>query len=252
MSLCRRLTPMLAMASCLCALLAFEPSMAEQAAQLERMTVTGNRAQALAQAQFAKMRDEQMQDALSGSGGGGGSGGQAPAPPANNDRAVDERDCEETDNPVVLSSGNKVLDEHDFATAVGDFVVGRTYSRNGDFFSGFGPNWSWSLGYQLKFQTNPAWTPVCQPGTYEPGVPCPLVPGKFLKVTAVRPDGHRYDYTWNAAAQRYEDSRPVSTSWIVEELWSGASPLSALTLWREDGGRERYKENGQVLQVRDL
>ncbi|HRP88382.1 MAG TPA: DUF6531 domain-containing protein, partial [Gammaproteobacteria bacterium] len=201
---------------------------------------------------FGKMRDAQMRDFLSGASGPGRPLG-APPPPANNDRSADPNNpcADESDNPVVLTSGNKVLDEHDFATAPGDFVVGRTYSRNGGFFVGFGPNWSWSLGYQLKFEPNPAWTPVCQPGTAEPGMPCPLVPGKFLKVTAVRPDGHRYDYTWNATSQRYEDSRPVSTSWIVEELWSGASPLSALTLWREDGGRERYKENGQVLQVRD-
>jgi RHS repeat-associated protein len=242
----------LTIASLALGVLLAHPSMAEDVLKLEKMSVVGNRAQALAQAQFGKMRDEQMQDALGASGGSGGSGGRAPAPPATNDRAVDKKDCEESDNPVVLSSGNKVLDEHDFATAPGDFAVGRTYSSNGGFFVGFGPNWSWSLGYQLKFETNPAWTPVCQPGTYEPGMPCPLVPGKFLKVTAVRPDGHRYDYTWNAAAQRYEDSRPVSTSWVVEELWSGSSPLSAITLWRDDGGRERYKENGQVLQVRDV
>ena len=240
MSFCRRLAPMLGMASCLCVLLAFEPLMAEDAADLPRVNVTGERLHPSV-IWFGKMRDAQMRDFLSGASGPGRPLG-APPPPANNDRSADPNNpcADESDNPVVLTSGNKVLDEHDFATAPGDFVVGRTYSRNGGFFVGFGPNWSWSLGYQLKFEPNPAWTPVCQPGTAEPGMPCPLVPGKFLKVTAVRPDGHRYDYTWNATSQRYEDSRPVSTSWIVEELWSGASPLSALTLWREDGGRERY------------
>jgi YD repeat-containing protein len=66
-----------------------------------------------------------------------------------------------------------------------------------------------------------------------------------------RPDGYRYDYTWNAASQRHEDSRPVSTSWITEELWSEAS-FSAITLWRGDGGRERYNESSRVLEVRDV
>lgn len=108
------------------------------------------------------------------------------------------------ENPVVLASGNKVLDQADFSTAPGDFVVSRTYSR-----------------------------------------------GKFTTITAVRPDGRRYAYTWSAATQRYEDSRPASTSWITEELWSDPS-MSAVRLNREDGGHERYTDTGRITALRDV
>jgi hypothetical protein len=103
---------------------------------------------------------------------------QAPAEPDTNDRAVNERDCEETENPVVLASGNKVLDQADFSTAPGDFVVSRTYSRAGGFFNGFGSHWTWSFNYFLMLEPNPGWSPICQPGTFEPGVPCPLCAGQ--------------------------------------------------------------------------
>jgi hypothetical protein len=170
---------------------------------------------------------------------------QAPAEPDTNDRAVNERDCEETENPVVLASGNKVLDQADFSTAPGDFSVSRTYSRAGGFFNGFGSHWTWSFNYFLLLEPNPGWSPICQPGTFEPGVPCPLLPGKFTTITAVRPDGRRYAYTWSAATQRYEDSRPASTSWITEELWSDPA-MSAVRLNREDGGHERYTDTGRI------
>jgi RHS repeat-associated protein len=185
---------------------------------------------------------------------GGGSRSQA-AQPADNDRATDpENRCgEESDNPVVLASGNKVLDEVDFATATGDFVLSRTYSKAGGFFNGFGNNWTWSFNYYLgSFVTNPSWSPVCLPGTYEgPSVPCPLYPGKYLSITAVRPDGRKYEYTWNASTQRYEDSRPQSTSWITESLWSDPA-FSQRTLQREDGGKETYTENGRIKTLRDV
>lgn len=176
-------------------------------------------------------------------------GGQAVAQPANNDRATDpDNPCnEETSKPVVVASGNKVLDEVDFATATGDFVLSRTYSRAGGFFNGFGNNWTWSFNYYLgSFVTNPNWSPVCLPGTYEgPWTPCPLYPGKYLSITAVRPDGRKYQYEWNASTQRYEDSRPQSTSWITEYLESSApGSFSEMTLHREDGGKETYTENG--------
>jgi RHS repeat-associated protein len=177
---------------------------------------------------------------------------QAPAEPDTNDRAVNERDCgEETENPVVLASGNKVLDQADFSTAPGDFSVSRTYSRAGGFFNGFGSHWTWSFNYFLLLEPNPGWSPICQPGTFEPGVPCPLLPGKFTTITAVRPDGRRYAYTWSAATQRYEDSRPASTSWITEELWSDPS-MSAVRLNREDGGHERYTDTGRITALRDV
>lgn len=54
----------------------------------------------------------------------------APATPASADRGVaDAQSCPMTTSmPVVLASGNKVLDQLDFRTASGDFVMTRSYS----------------------------------------------------------------------------------------------------------------------------
>src|SRR5690606_2985834 len=56
---------------------------------------------------------------------------------------------------------------------------------------------------------------ACPMGYPRAGEPCPLG-NRFTEIFARRPDGVTYRYGWNAASQRYEDSRPESTSWIEE------------------------------------
>jgi RHS repeat-associated protein len=174
-----------------------------------------------------------------------------PKKTADDSQAIKDGTCEKTGLPVVIASGNKILEQFDFADSAGDFAVTRFYSKAGGFNSGFGPNWTWSFAYSLTFVENPGWTPICQFGTGGPGEPCPLIPGKYTKITAHRPDGSRFDYHWNSSTQRYEDSRLVSTSWIVEELWSDPA-MSSITLQREDGGNERYSEVGRIQTLKDL
>ena len=112
-------------------------------------------------------------------------GGVAPATPTDNTQPLQPLqpgDCDDdgttppsdqTGQPVVLASGNKILAERDFATGSGDFVIERWYSkaRGGP---GFGPGWTWAFDYRLNFTPMPDFVPVCEPGTVGPGEPCPL------------------------------------------------------------------------------
>ncbi|MGY0634713.1 RHS repeat-associated core domain-containing protein [Luteimonas sp. A478] len=177
----------------------------------------------------------------------------SPAMPGDNSRVENEP---ETCNPVVIASGNKVLDEVDFSTDDGLLAVSRTYSRQGDRHSGFGPGWTWSFGDLLTGVANPSYAPICQLGTSGPGEPCPLRPGRFTTITIYRPDGTAYRYVWNASAQRYEDSRPESTTWITEEFWHDSlgnldPSMSGHTLRREDGGSEYYSHIGRIRSKND-
>src|SRR5690606_20568405 len=58
--------------------------------------------------------------------------GRSSARPANDERHQDCEQSPETGQPVVIASGNKVLDETDFATADGVFVFTRSCSRQRD------------------------------------------------------------------------------------------------------------------------
>ncbi|WP_165967457.1 RHS repeat-associated core domain-containing protein [Luteimonas aestuarii] len=161
----------------------------------------------------------------------------------------------ETNSPVVIASGNKVLDETDFATADGVFVFTRTYSKQSTG-NGFGTHWMHPFAYTLTGTQRPGYG-MCPPGYPPYGEPCPLG-NRFTHILAHRPDGVSYRYTWNSSTLRYEDSRPESTTWIEEdEVWTdsvGGYDIStgAFRLRREDGGIEAYSGNGRILSLRDI
>lgn len=126
----------------------------------------------------------------------------------------------------------------------------RHYSKSNATTGGFRPGWTWTFGDILTFTSNPNFTGACQPGTFEPGVPCPLQDVRYSKITAHRADGSSYDYTWNATSGRYEDSRPVSRSWIIAEYWSDQQ-WDNFTLDAEDGYVESYNHIGRITTLRD-
>lgn len=189
---------------------------------------------------------------------GGPVGGGAPsAPPVPHDNQRDTLNCDaepETDQPVVISSGNKVLDETDFATADGLFSFTRTYSRQGTG-NGFGAQWRHPYSYALTGTERHDYG-ICRPGFPPMGEPCPLG-NRFIEIFVRRPDGVTYLYTWNLLNGRYEDSRPESTSWIEEdEVWTDGFgnynvASGGFRLHREDGGTEQYEGNGKILFLGD-
>lgn len=154
--------------------------------------------------------------------------------------------------PVVVASGNKVLDETDFATADGVFAFTRTYSRQRD----ASTPWIMHPYFYTLMGTERSGYGSCPLG-YPKGEPCPLG-NRFTEIIAHRPDGVSYLYTWNAIAQRYEDSRPESTSWIEEdEVWKDSVGHYDITtggfiLRRGDGGTEVYNGLGQILSLKDV
>ncbi len=195
-------------------------------------------------------------------GGGGGGIATAPSPQIDNSQPNKQEDdkspCpdqkaatpkEHTGSPVVIVSGNKILSERDFTTATGDFVINRWYSRAKGA-QGFGSRWTWTFSHTLNFTPMPGFTPVCQPGTSEPGVACPLQGARYSKITVYRPDGRAYDYIWNAASGRYEDSRAESRSWINANFWSD-STKDTFAIRTEEDGTERYNYLGLPTSIRD-
>ena len=165
--------------------------------------------------------------------------GQAPVPPADNQRTEDP--CSETASPVVITSGNKVLDETDFATANGLFVFTRTYTRQGGG-SGLGDHWRHSFAYTMSGTPRPGWGNCT--GGFPPGEACPLG-NRYTAIVLHRPDGVSYRYVWNHAMQYYMDSRPESTSWIAEEeIWKDEHgnyfpETGTFIVHHEDGSTER-------------
>ena len=165
-----------------------------------------------------------------------------------------DQDCRspETANPVVIASGNKILDETDFATTDGVFVFTRSYSRQRE-------SSPWAMHpfhYVLTGTARPGYG-SCPAGFPARGEPCPLG-NRYTEILAHRPDGVTYRYRWNPTAKRYEDSRPESTSWIEEdEVWRDTLGNIVLadghfTLRRGDGGREDYNGLGQIESLKDV
>lgn len=173
-----------------------------------------------------------------------GGGGQHEAPAAD-DTPRTEDPCDETGRPVVIATGNKVLDETDFST--GAFSLTRTYSKEGLTDNGFGPGWTWAFGYRMTGVLNPQWNPECIP---DGDGMCSHLPGQYLELTVHRPNGVAYRYVYNPATFRYEDSRPTSSTTIHEELYPGPG-WGQLTLVRESGVVERYRSDLQILHIRE-
>src|SRR5690606_30559447 len=128
----------------------------------------------------------------------------AAASPADNDAPVGQDSCtpETTANPVVIVSGNKILDQVDFVADSG-FTLNRHYSKASTHVSGFGPGWTWSFGDYLTLSSpTPNFAYICK---YEH--PACMTP-RYQAITWHRADGRSYTYTWDDATFSYVDSRP--------------------------------------------
>lgn len=145
--------------------------------------------------------------------------------------------------PVVITTGNKILEQVDFAADT--FSLTRTYARTG-VSSGFGEGWTWTFGYRMTGIPNPSYNPNCIP---DGDGFCVRQRGEYLELTVHRPDGVAYRYTYNPATLRYEDSRPESTSVITESVHPGPAQ-GWFQLTRADGVVENYDAGLRIAHVR--
>lgn len=145
--------------------------------------------------------------------------------------------------PVVITTGNKILEQVDFAADT--FSLTRTYARTG-VSSGFGEGWTWTFGYRMTGIPNPNCNPNCIP---DGDGFCVRQRGEYLELTVHRPDGVAYRYTYNPATFRYEDSRPESTSVITESVHLGPAQ-GWFQLTRADGVVENYDPGLRIAHVR--
>jgi RHS repeat-associated protein len=153
----------------------------------------------------------------------GGPGGNVPNP-GNNDevRDADESDCEDrSGNPIVLSTGNKIEPETDFAIQ-GEMGLSlrRTYNHYWAYYGLFGKHWVSSFDYSL-------------------------VPQGANVLWAQRPDGRRIKYLYNANQQRWNEDRAQPLAYIVK------NPDNSYTHFTEEHTVERYNAFGYVLDVKN-
>jgi len=203
--------------------------------QLDGVTVTGSRGGG--SSSFINFPSNSG-NYRSGEGGGGGGGGTERAKP---DDGTDTESCP-TDHPVVPESGNKILPQSDFSTE-GDnaLYLDRTYSKAYTRTNPiFGNRWSSSIDYSLQFNYSSG--PSC---TYYAGAVIPACSQTGItSIYAWRPNGERFTYTWNAAAQKYLTSSAKPRPYIYRNgaFWD---------LIREDNALERYSDIGAPYDITD-
>ena len=157
----------------------------------------------------------------------------------------------ETCKPVVLPSGNKVLDEVDLATGDGIFDLRRNYSYLGSNWSGFGSKWTWNFHFAMTYVGSPS-APVCEDGNAPGELSCFLRPGRHTAIVLRRPDGRSYRYTFDPGTMRYKDSRAAALSSIEEVLQGNSSGVTGGHYYVRfsDGSNETYDHEGRLISRR--
>jgi len=142
-------------------------------------------------------------------------------------------------NPIVLSSGNKIEPEQDFATS-GEFAfrLGRTYNH---FWKGaglFGKYWISTFDYMLTYGSTTLNSCYPRPG----GGSCAL--GSNTVIYAWRPDGRTVKFIKNAGDGIFYEDKPSPVARIVVTSTN-------LTLYNEHDGIEVYGAAGRALSIKN-
>lgn len=171
-----------------------------------------------------------------GGGGGGGGGGRATKvidKPTNSDLS-----CDDTDHPVIVATGNKVLPQNDILTR-GDnpLRLDRNYSKVSALVGSFGTNWPSTLDYKLQFSY--ADGSSC---TFSPGGATTACPAGAPTIYSVRPSGTKIKYMWNAGQNKWLPNEPSPLSNIT--TYAGGYLLN-----NADNSVEKYGFRGQISSV---
>lgn len=152
------------------------------------------------------------------------------------------QDCKEEQptagNPVVMSSGNKIEHEVDFAGSGLRFE--RTWNQHWDGIGLFGYHWQTNFDYKLSFGSGYGLS-HCYP--IPSNAEC-QVGHTYSTIWAHRPDGRKVRYIKAADGIYYEEkASPVSR--IVRQA------NGTWMLYGETGTLERYRVGGLPLEVKD-
>ncbi|PPT30540.1 DUF6531 domain-containing protein [Xanthomonas arboricola] len=156
---------------------------------------------------------------------GGGSGGFATSPGAKEQPTNDKRDSadcsgEKSGNPVVISTGNKVEPELDFA-ANGEMglYLERTYNAFWTARGLFGTYWLSNFDYTLVPAGNTIW--------------------------AQRPDGRRIKFLLDAGSGHYLEEKASPVAFVVKQA------DGSFVLYNETRGTEKYDKRGYITERRN-
>jgi YD repeat-containing protein len=125
-------------------------------------------------------------------------------------------------NPVVLSTGNKVEPELDFASTgeMGLFLQ-RTYNHHWSATGLFGNHWLSNFDYTVA----------------------PSLDGSLL--WAQRPDGRRIKFVFNASQNRWNEDKAQPVAYAVKNA------DGSYVLYNEGHGIERYDAGGYITQLKN-
>lgn len=166
-------------------------------------------------------------------GGGGGFTGNRGDNTDVRDASKGQDDCGDTNptagNPVVLSTGDKIEVETDFASA-GEMplTLTRTYDHFWSYNGLFGKFWVSSFDFSLVWQAN---------GSDPIGI-----------IYAQRPDGRRIKFYRVGTSNRWDEDKPDPIAYIT---MAGQGSSTLWTLHNENDGIETYDFGGRTLTVRN-
>ena len=171
--------------------------------------------------------------------------------PVNGKRAQRKKGCKDNEtpptagapatvgNPIVLSTGNKIESETDFASGGEQgLYLERTYNHDWSGYGLFGGHWQSNFDYKLTFGTMAIDACYPRPG----GGTCGI--GSNTIIYAWRPDGRTIKYIKQADGIFYED-KPGPISTIVKQA-DGSFLLSD-----DMFNREHYSSAGYIADIQD-
>ncbi len=155
--------------------------------------------------------------------------------------AVSDVKCgDSAGNPIIMSTGNKVETELDFAESMeSGLSLSRTYNH---YWSGaglFGKHWVSNLDYMLTFDSTSLDSCFPRPG----GGACSI--GTKTVIYAWKPNGRRIKFIKNSADGIFYEEKAGPSARIV------SYGVNGFTLYNRNGSTEFYGQTGRVRELRD-
>ncbi|MDQ3268990.1 MAG: DUF6531 domain-containing protein, partial [Pseudomonadota bacterium] len=143
-------------------------------------------------------------------------------------------------NPIIISTGNKVESELDFAENMeSGLSLARTYNHYWAGTGLFGKHWVSNLDYMLTFDSTNLDSCFPRPG----GGECSI--GSKTVIYAWKPSGRTIKFIKNATDGVFYEDKPGPIARIVNNGTSG------FTLYNRDGNTEVYGQTGRVRELRN-
>jgi YD repeat-containing protein len=171
-----------------------------------------------------------------------------PPPPPSKEPPREPKECDTSEKPVVLKTGNKILPERDFSTqhSAGLFLE-RFHNANANDRTGmFGPGWfsNFDLSLLFTFFDGPSCGPT--PGRAVPCLTATTPSAMIYHVSRVLPDGSVQSYTTEGNDSTW---RQVTAGGATEAITRNADGTWTLVTARRT--RETYNAFGYITSIRN-